>query len=438
MKRDGEGLAPQASERAEEGDDFSATPLEGHPLRVAPSGMSHALPGAQARAAALAATTLFVVAVCVGLFTHATNDPSGALSTLLRLATPTPAATFFAGANSIYFSNGAPWGTLTIDGKRLPSADLTGYGATVSRGVHQLAYQARYFPSLRCTFSAPRAQSDTCPLDTSDSTSQFLQTYPLARAIDLRSTGATLQPDQRRALTQRADAALAAQSLTATIAPGDRYLDDHGQVATASAPLHFTLTLALDTSAPSGNDTTCYQFCPDPSFTSAPAPAGGGWAMRVIVTANWALTDATGRRLTSPGYQAGQPYPSSAPVEVGVQLTPAGWQINALDSLNTQAIETAAGDPVIFQAANGQSGVNGIAYSLAPNPLDGCVMDVDVSGYTARLLWRFGALLTVDGTARHDFPTLPVANAAEQALAARITQQQPPLRDDSILPAGQS
>ncbi|HEY7848474.1 MAG TPA: hypothetical protein VIC27_00350, partial [Ktedonobacterales bacterium] len=97
MKRDGEGLAPQASERAEEGDDFSATPLEGHPLRVAPSGMSHALPGAQARAAALAATTLFVVAVCVGLFTHATNDPSGALSTLLRLATPTPAATFVAG-----------------------------------------------------------------------------------------------------------------------------------------------------------------------------------------------------------------------------------------------------------------------------------------------------------------------------------------------------
>lgn len=427
--RDGEEPALRAQE--DEGDDFAISPLDAS--RPAMRGL--ALRGPQRRVAALAATALLVAVVVVGLFAHATSDPSGALATLLlHPTTPTPNATFVPGANVIHFSNGAPWGTLMVDGARLPGATLTGQGISVTRGTHHLVYQARYFPSLRCTFSAPRAQSDTCPLDTSDSTLQYLLTQGLTRAIDLGSTGATLQPDQRAALTQRVDDLLNAQALTATIAPGDRYLDDQGHIATASAPLRFTLTLALDQSATSGGG--CSQFCPALNISSQPVLPDGGWPMLLTITATWAITDASGHRLTPLNYLATQPFSNSGPVEVGIQLTPAGWKISALDALNTQIVDSAAGSAV-QQTVDATNSGDGPAYSIlsAPNPLDGCVMEVVYGGATSRVLWRFGVLLALDSSAHRIFPQLPIATAAEQALADRIASQ-PALRDDSILPTG--
>ncbi len=426
--RDGDELAqPGRLSEREEADDFSigVSALDGS--ANPPHRLPLALRSRGGRAATLAATTLLVAVVVAGLFIHATSDPGEALDTLLGRPTATPSATLVPGANTIYFSNGVPWGALTIDGKRMPSADLTGDGVTVPQGIHHLVYQARYFPTLRCVFSAPPALSDTCPLDTSDSTSQFMLTQGVARVLDLGSTGASLQADQRDALIQLADNILSAQTLTATIAPGERYLDDQGDLVTATEPLHFTLTVALGGAEPqNADDTSCTQFCPDPALSAGGQPAGAGWSTRLTVSAYWAITDASGRRLTGVNYEAGLSYPESAPVIVNVQLTAGGWQIDGLEGSSADAVANAVGQA----ATNVVSGEDGDGFGTSTlagrDPLDGCVIDVGYSGYTSRLFWRFGALLTVDASAQRIFPLLPVATAAEQAAVTRILAQSSP------------
>lgn len=391
----------------------------------------------KARVVGLVATALLVMVVAVSLFASATRDPSGAVATLLQLATPSPTATFVPGANAIYFSNGAPWGTLTIDGKRLPQADLTGYGVSVTHGQHHLVYQARYFPTLRCVFSAPRAPGDTCPLDTSYATTQFLLTKALARAIDLGSTGATLQADQRAALTRLANDLLKQQSYTAAIAPGDRYEDGQGHVTIAGAPLQVQLDLTLDTSGANIDGgvggAPCAQFCPEPTFYNGMAPPGGGWAMGVNIATSWAIADAGGHVLATLNDQAQQRYPGAFNTEVGMQLTPAGWKITGLEGTAIQLIENVAMNQVFQAESDSAGGGAGFSFNLESNPLNGCVMDVIYGGATSRLLWRFGALVAVDANAHRVFPKLPVATAQEQATVAQIMAQSQ-LRDDSILP----
>ena len=435
-----------AGQAREEGDEFTRAPLDaGRPPRrritlgapAFPGLPGVRLPRAGGRVAALAASALLVAVVAVGLFLHTTSNPVGAISTLLRLATPTPSATFAPGANVVYFSNGAPWGTLTLDGKRLPAADLTGGGDTVSRGRHHLIYQARYFPSVDCYFSAPASVSDTCRSDISDAAVQFLLGHGQARVITLGSTGATIQREQLAALTLLANAQLQAQTLTTTIAPGERYVDDHGQVAVASAPLQFTMTLALDDSnapaqGPDAGGSFCAQFCPDPSFQAGGAPAPRGWSVRVGVTALWTITDDAGNRLTSPGYQAGQPYPEVTPALAEIDLTSGGWRISGLEGLSASAVTNAAFSTlsIAMDGPSGSGGGYGATLGLGRDPLVGCVVDVSLNdtgnggGPSAHLLWRFGVLLAVDANARKVFPQMPVATAAEQALASSIDPQQ--------------
>ncbi|HEY8323842.1 MAG TPA: hypothetical protein VIG77_05075 [Ktedonobacterales bacterium] len=429
MRDDGPpGQRAQVDER--EDDDFTSAPLDaprGLPPRMAALTSALALRGARRRALTLAATTLLVAVVIVGLLVHVASDPRGAVGALLHLPTPTPAATFVPGANLIYFSDGAPWGALTVDGKRLPQADLTGYITTVTRGAHQLIYQARYFPSVRCVFSAPQAPSDTCKLDTSADANQFLLSQaPLARVIDLGSTGATLRPDQRATLTQRANEQLRKQSPTATIAPGERYLDDSGQVVVASAPLSFHLSLALGDAAPPNGVAGCAQFCPVPLQDSlnGPSALAGGWMTQVYVTESWAILNASGRSLTSATYLVGERLPLATPAEVSIQLTSTGWKLNWVDALADNAIQNLAMTAASQAIDNAGKGSGGLSYSFtaAPNPLDGCVMDVQygTSSATARVFWRFGVLLAVDTTARNILSALPVANAQEQAAVTSI------------------
>ena len=427
------GQPALAGEDAED-DAFTSAPLD--PFDARTRSLPKVFRGRRARFAGLGATALLVVVVVVSLFVHVTSDPSAAAATLLQLPSPAPTATFPPGANVVYFSAGAPWGTLTVDGKRLSQGDLTGDDVSVTRGPHHLVYQARYFPSLRCVFSAPRVKSDTCPLDTSDLTRQFLLDKGLAQAIDLGSTGATLEADQRVALTQLVNTLLASQSLTTTIEPGERYLDDHGRIVTATAPLAFTLTLSLDSSGTpnSGGGTLCYQFCPYPAFSPDAAP-GGGWTMLVSITSAWAITDASGRRLTSASYQAGQQYPDSNQADIDLQLTPDGWSITGLQNMTGPAVDDAAEQPLGQAVSDFQDNL-GVTFNLAPNPLNGCVMDASFGDSKARVFWRFGVLLAVDASARRIFTHFPVATAEEQAQVARIMAQQPTLRDDSILPTG--
>lgn len=415
MREDDE---PTTSPLAADDDAPTASPLDapGAGAGTPTSARSRAL-----RVVALLATALLVIATLTGLFARSTSDPRGALGTLLRLATPTPDATFVPGANVIFVSNGAPWGTLSIDGRRMPSLALAGASIHVTRGTHHLVYQARYFPTLRCVFSAPRVASDTCPLDTSEDMLQFLLDQGLARVINLGSTGATLQDDQRAALIQQINAQLVAESASAPIAPGERYLDSQGRLVTATSPLTFRMTLALDGSEIPGQEgSTCYQLCPNPSFTSSQPPDPAQWTVRVTLDATWAITDAGGKLLTPLLYEAGQPNPLSDSIDINVALTAAGWVVSGLASQNANVVANAAfatlGNVV---SATGDS-VNGAGITLGRNPLAGCVLSVSVNNTHVNVLWRFGALLALDAAAQRVFPQLPLANATERAAASDI------------------
>ena len=70
----------------------------------------------------------------------------------------------------------------------------------------------------------------------------------------------------------------------------------------------------------------------------------------------------------------------------------------------------------------------------AANPADGCLLIVQLADYqqqttvaTFPLLYRFGVLLTLDGVGRAQLPTLPQADAYEQALAQQIARASPPV-----------
>lgn len=414
-----DGAEPPQSAR-DEGDEFITTSLDA-PDRPEQAPVP-AWRSMRARVVTLGVTALLVVVVAVGLVAHATSDPSVTIDALLRLSTPTPEATFSPGANVLLASDGAPWGTLTIDGRRMPTVDMLGAAFTVSRGAHRLVYQARYFPTLRCVFSAPPVDSDTCPLDTSDAASQFLLTHALGRVLDLGSTGLTLQSDQRAALTQLANSMLATQDVTEIIAPGDHYLDGQGHIVTATAPLRFSLRLSLGETEMPDVSGYCAQFCPTPSFTLGGQTDHQEWPTRISVTSAWEITDASGRAVTPPIYLAGQLFPSSNVLLIGVRLTPTGWEINGLGQQVNGAVSNAATAAVSALANQLNTNSYGMSSQVGQDALQGCVVGLTYSGKSARLLWRFGALLALDSATHQAFPQLPVATAAELALAAQMTQ----------------
>lgn len=401
----------------------------------APAGLLTRRQGPHARALALAGTALLVVVVLIGLFARATSDPGSALTMLLRIPTPTPVETFVPGANVVFFNHGVPWGTLTVDGKPIPTSDMMGGSIAVSRGTHHLVYQARYFPSLRCDFSAPSAPSDTCPLGPIQTDSQMLATYPLARTLELGSTSDHLRDDQRIAIIQTIDALLAKETRTAAIAPGDRYVDGQGRIVTASEPLWLTLGFALGGGNNQNIGGGCLQLCPYEN--AGPGISfDGQWHTQVTISESWTITDASGQRLTALDYQpsryAGYVNLGQLQTDVGIQLTPAGWQVNSLQGNELAMAINDAASQTLGQAMSGATvGDPNSGYGMTPllgiNPLDGCVMDVTIGAGatqpTMRLLWRFGMLVTVNVSARKAFPQLPVATTAEQSAATRIEAQ---------------
>ncbi|HEX8981410.1 MAG TPA: hypothetical protein VF792_01455 [Ktedonobacterales bacterium] len=409
-------------------------------LRVSALGQSsprnpavHQLPGA--RVWTIAATSLLVGAVLVGLFLRATNDPRGAIGTLLQIPTPTPAPTIAPSGDALYFANAVPWGTLTIDNKRLSNNNLITHefnGIILSRGRHQLVYQARYFPTLRCTLSVPQAPADTCPLDTTTGATARQLTGEAGRTIDLGASLDRLSADQRDALSKAITVALQAQALSATIAPGDRYLDPQGDIATASEPLTLTLTLSTH---PRLNPGDCNPFCPDNTAVIPGLGVDNLWHIQTALYAEWTITDASGQSLGAVDDQHGGMFvtPGNNSVnnlsQIGVTLTTSGWQVSGLDGLTQQAAITAQENTVnqaIFQHL-GASGfaMGGRVIGLASNPLQGCFVIISPpDGYrNVTIVARFGAAFVIDDAGHPVYSQMEHANDTEVNVMNTLIQQ---------------
>jgi hypothetical protein len=386
----------------------------------------------------LAASALLVVAVLAGLFVHATSDPVVDFEALLQIYTPTPEETFVPGANLIFIMNGVPWGVLTIDGKQIPQDVAIIRGVSLTHGTHHLVYQARYFPTLRCAISAPSQPEDSCPIDGLQGESgSFISDHGLARMINLDLDSSRLQPDQFSALEQQINRMLSAKTYSATIAPGDHYMNVQGDVVTASEPLTFALQLSLDLAPDNTTGSAggfCVQLCSAPEAIGSADSFDSHWWVNIQVGERWSLTDAHGNTAVM-SYPATGPDLARARLRLSIQLNASGWSISGLEhperaALSGNAEATASQSFTKQTQSQPFNSSSGYSFAFGTNPLDGCVMDlifIDDPATsvqtTTHVVWRFGALVALDGVAHKRFPSLPVANDAEQAAATLILQQ---------------
>jgi hypothetical protein len=172
------------------------------------------------------------------------------LSNLLSFSAP------YGTAGPVHLEHGAPWGTLSMDGKRVDPASIEmSFGALdLAPGAHRLVYTADLFPTLTCVISAEAQASDTCPLVRNpDSFERNVILRGPGRIIDLGATPARLRRPDLDSLTSAIDLQVKSLMATETVAVGDHYRTGVDTVATAAAPLLAVLNHQLNDDAGRGS-----------------------------------------------------------------------------------------------------------------------------------------------------------------------------------------
>lgn len=422
-------------------DDFAVTRIEGHPTGAAPDAEDDdPVPPAtrvpspfdvrltpQRRAVAVgSAVAAVVLALVVILSTIPGAGPT--LAATLGLAPPSPTPTLIPGADTVFFVDGVPWGTLTVDGHTAAVVSPGGMAypqLQLARGTHTIVYTAVPFPKLRCWVSVPAATSDTCPVATG--ALNTIQTDSSAfRSIDLQATPDNLPSEQYAALVSAVQAAFAVPD--GTVPVGDHFLAKGGTTAVATSPLtaHLLITLPEQGTVRGGiNGATCDPLCANPMF----GPGNlGRWQVAALGVPAWQFTTSDGQIIVG----------DSAPDDEEMLL------MLDVDWSGTWSAATAIPDQLAMEVC---STVNarlgkllpslsnpGQSYSVethtGPSVMDGCLVrvspDVPVTSGTGpgdpplTILYRFGALIAADAATAHALPQLPLASAAERTLAARL------------------
>jgi hypothetical protein len=366
---------------------------------------------------ALSALTLLLIAgALVAMFTRASADPIGEARTALGLFTPTPTPVILPGGDTFGLTNAVPWGDLRIDARAplLTTIEPIGPGFRLSRGAHHLVYRARYFPTLRCVISVPQSPNDTCPL------SNLAVTEGLAfqRILDLGALPIRMAPEQYGLLVSAINTALSGSSASATIEPGERYINQLGKVEIARTAMTFTMGLKQ---AEETRDPDCPFLCPQEVNDSAVATA---WMLSARVEPTWTITDAIGRSFSSliPSAPASHYTPAQPDtVLFAVLLDGTEWRILSQDQSALSSIAQEAAYEAVISDYGGVPVPNGAGWGTTSgvNPADGAIIMIlgGASGPQVILLSRFGVLYAASAAAKHQFPDLPLASPREQALA---------------------
>jgi hypothetical protein len=305
---------------------------------------------------------------------------------------------------------------------------------------------------LRCRVSVPASKTDTCPLDltyTFPPVPTGLQHYS-PRALDLTPTLDKLPPAARASLLQTISAYATVQSPATTVQPGERYVNADRQIVRADQPLTATFTQALATGA-SATSNGCAVLCmpaPDSNPYGAPATQPAPVADFVVdahVTQGFAYTTASGQPVaTDAPISANSAVPNDAVVALTVTWNGA-WQVALNGAPRSSSLACLAGaqalQPYTYDARD-QYQVYGIVAEIpAANPADGCLFRVIGDGAYAgvppptaylHVLYRFGLLLVLNDAndasfaeSSYSFVDVPLANAAETALALQLDATQP-------------
>ena len=377
----------------------------------------------------LARAGVIVVAVLIACaFLITTSAP--VRRELSRVVASTPLAQrSTAGAETIYFEHGVPWGTLSLDGHTVHQSNSQLFGSLeVGKGQHTLVYSDPPFPPLRCHLDVPLRLSDTCPLEISPPASAAGSSV-FVRIVDLGATPDQLPSNSFHQLVNAADSALSAMSSSTLVLPGSSYLDARGKAQVATRPLLATLRFHINTDpavvAPYlPGQRLCSQIC----FLGDSGHTPGTWNLLSLSQVSWTYAVPDGPVVVA-NAPVGPPSSGSTAL-VTMSVTWDGtWHAVA------QPLEDQFGASPICDIAEATlpliTSQQGIEPSYTQRQLpattaaNGCLIEVQLNtpgsdAGPAYVLYRFGVLLAVNSEARLLYPSLPAAGSYERALVNQM------------------
>ncbi len=377
-------------------------------------------------------------------------------------AAPTPTATLVAGDDLINIS-ATPTGTVSIDGRAIKSSNPNGLSGQsglyytakpirLSRGQHKIVWQAPPFLPLTCIISVPPLSSEPCNYESTGNDPNA----PGERDITFSATTADLPTAQQTALKQTIQDTLNTLQATDTVQSGEQYVSPSGKtlVQTATQPLNATLNLRLDTNPASqnpcqsgfGDDCTvkgqdCHQFCTSPFFGGPPEKGAQlTWDIEGLFYPTWTYTTQSGQVIAQ-NQPDSSVFPGNEDHSIHLRLTWDGTKWHASPdippesvsqydvppacasasnqiSVTTQYGATASGTNVDWGFAVGTSEAQGCLAIVVPSPVQQTPTVFKQSA--ALFLYRFGILLAANPLAHSEFPSIPMADANEQAIAQNI------------------
>ena len=363
------------------------------------------------------AMTGLAVALSVAIILTVPNAASQ-LKAPLRLLAPEPTATLPLGSDIILLAHTVPWGHLRVDGRTDGATDLDGYNGYHSYrlppGQHTLDYVAAPFHPTHCTVSAPARASDTCKAPSH----RALASHPIGeglRALDMNATLSTMDSYARSKLQTLLENGSPYPAIT--IEPGMHYLDQKGNVAIARERMMVTLTVearqpASDTDFDDEGQ-PCGEFCVQDTYYNSV-----GWILLVRVGLRWQYMAASGATFTARSTDE----PSIA--TAFVTYSNKSWSLVEGGSITTDAcISPSQLERISHQATDAV--FNTGAFVEYPPSANGCVLEFSPQNNAgapprAQILLRLGVSLAVNADAQRIFPDLPVASAAERAIAQAI------------------
>jgi hypothetical protein len=315
-------------------------------------------------------------------------------------------------AGPVHLEHGTPWGTVTIDGKRVDAAsiEMNFSELPLSSGAHHLIYTAALFPTLDCVISAEAQSSDTCPLIRNpDAFERNVILRGPGRIVALGATPARLDQRDLETLTSAVEYQASALGAAETVAIGDHYRTSADTVATATTPLEAILNYKLNDDLSSAPGRVIK------GWDGAPA-----WGIDAHIDIEWAFRGNNGVA------ESAAPAPKAVSPEeiIGfyVRLQSDHWQVRWQDALSRAPICSIA----LRQLADA-----GVRFApnvvmqviTAKNPARGCMiagLSPSPNAVGLRVLYRFGVILALDQATHDHVPTLLEATPAEQAIAAEI------------------
>ena len=377
-----------------------------------------------------------IVLLAVALVIATNPAANSSLYTVFHLPTPVPSPTPLPGGDIVYLERAAPWGSVTIDGKRSASANP---GTAISwiklaRGRHTIAVTQAPFPELHCTISAPARKSDTCPLFSPlDNEGEQLGAFPGgARFIDLGARFSLLPRDAQDALVAAVNAELTQPSAPVTLSPGDHYLRDDGALAVADTTLQATFvpTVLLPAPEVSSDSSSCISFC---DISGAALGGNATWNIMVSMLGSWHIATREGQVVTesAPMTMSDPLYEGfSGSMQITISLLWTGrWQASAQNGFGGVWSPTCGTAETMASANLGKNQVSILGMNMQDGRTaeQGCVVEItpndpNASGPTD-LLYRVGVLLAANDIAHRTFPSLPSASSAERVAARRLLTQ---------------